>query len=149
MLAEEIDFQQIFRVHPTAMALVTADLKFVDANDEFLEASGRSLDDLIGHDVFAEFPKLPADPGGDPKWTALEAALTSGRHEVLALTRYDLEDPDSPGVFRERYWSSAVTPVRNSRGEIEVLEFSTREVTPIINKFKELLDQPEGAATVA
>ena len=120
------------------MALLTADLEFIDANDEFLAATGRKLEELIGQNVFAVLPKMPPDPGGRPKWTVLEEAQTSGRRESMSLSRYDTEDPTSPGVFRERYWSSAVTPVRGSGGRIEVLELSTREVTPIIDEFKKL-----------
>ncbi|HEY2639834.1 MAG TPA: hypothetical protein VGI66_08115, partial [Streptosporangiaceae bacterium] len=32
----------------------------------------------------------------------------------------------------------AVTPVRSGDGHVEVLELSTREVTPIIDEFKKL-----------
>jgi PAS domain-containing protein len=143
MLAEEVDFYQVFKLHPTAMALLTADLEFIDANDEFLASTGRKLEELIGHNVFAVLPKMPPEPGGDPKWTALEAAQASGRRESMSLERYDIEDPASPGVFRERYWSAAVTPVRGGDGHVEVLELSTREVTPIITEYKKLLEQED------
>lgn len=141
MLAEEIDFKRIFRLHPTAMALLTPDLEFIDANDEFLEQTGRKLEELLGHNVFAVLPKMPADPGGRPKWTALEEAQATGRREGTSLTRYDLEEPTSPGVFRERYWSTSVTPIHGLDGHVEVLEFSAREVTPIIAEFKKLEQQ--------
>src|SRR5215472_14722426 len=93
MLAADIDFYEIFRVHPTAMALLTPDLKFIDVNDEFQEISGRPLEDLVGKNIFEVFPKMPSDPDGYPRWTALEEAQTSGRRQALTLTRYDIEDP--------------------------------------------------------
>jgi len=135
MLAKEIDFHTIFTISPTAMALLTADFEFIDANDQFLDAVGRPLKALIGRNAFDAFPKMPNDPA-NPKWTALEAALTSGEREYYELQRYDIEDPVHPGVFVERYWSSAVTPIRGANGEIEVLELSARDVTPIIEKFR-------------
>ena len=138
MLSEEIDFYQIFKINPTAMALLTADFEFIDANDAFLAAIGHPLEDLVGHNAFEIVPKMPEDPGGNPKWTVLEAALTSGRREVQQLHRYDIEDPAHHGVFEERYWSSVVTPVLNSRGQVEVLELSAREVTPIISQYQSL-----------
>ena len=141
MLAEEIDFYEIFRIHPTAMALLTPDLEVIDANDEFLAQTGHELEELIGQNVFAVIPKMPPDPGGQPKWTVLEQAQASGRREGMSLTRYDMEDPASPGVFRERYWSSSVTPVRGLEGNVEVLEFSAREVTPIIAEFLKLQER--------
>ena len=94
MLAQEIDFHEIFKIHPTGMVLLSADLVILDANDEFLSAMGRKLEDLIGHNFYDEFPKLPEDPGGRPKWTALDEAMTSGRRQCDQLLRYDLEDPD-------------------------------------------------------
>ena len=137
MLAQEIDFYEIFKISPTAMALFTADLAFIDANDEFLAVAGRPLEELIGHNVFEVFPKMP-DDSACPKWTTLEAALTSGKREAVALTRYDLEDPIHAGVFIERYWSSVVTPIHGASGEIEVLELSAREVTPVIEQFRSI-----------
>jgi PAS domain S-box-containing protein len=148
MLSQEVDFHQIFRISETAMALLTADFAIVDANDEFLSASGRRLEELVGHNIFELFPKMPADPGGDPKWTVLEAALTSGQREVFELARYDIEDPDRPGVFHERYWTAVVTPLRGASGEIEMLELSGREVTAIIDKFRALqAEEDEPAAS--
>jgi hypothetical protein len=59
----------------------------------------------------------------------------------VSLSRYDSEDPNGPGVFQERYWASSVTPVRGRDGHVEVLEFSAREVTPVITEFKKLQNQ--------
>jgi PAS domain S-box-containing protein len=146
MLSEEFDFHDIFKVNPTAMALLTPDFEFIDANDEFLAAIGHALEDLIGHNAFEVVPRMPEEPGGDPKWTALEAALTSGQREVYQLQRYDIEDPARPGVFEERYWSSIVTPVLSPGGEVEILELSAREVTPIITQFQSLQRRTEGSA---
>jgi PAS domain-containing protein len=143
MLAEEIDFYRVFRLHPTAMALLSPDLEIIDVNDEYLAATGRPLEELIGKHVFAVLPKMPAEPGGDPKWTSLEEAQASGRRVSMSLERYDLEDPASPGVFQERYWSTTVTPVRGSDGHVEVLELSAREVTPIIAQYKKLEEQQD------
>lgn len=135
MLAQDIDFHQIFKVHPTAMALVTADFVLIDANDEFLLAAGHSLDEMAGHNVFEMLPKMH-DDSGVPRWTALEEAVTTGHREAYDLTRYDIEDPARPGVFEERYWSTVVVPIRGASGQVEVLEFSAREVTPIIMQFR-------------
>jgi PAS domain-containing protein len=141
VLADEVDLYRIFRVHPTAMALLTANLEFIDANDEFLKASHRSLDELVGRYAFAVLPKTP-DEHGLPKWTALEEAVVSGRRETFRLTRYDIEDPDHQGTYEERYWSTSVVPVRGRDGQVEAFEFSAREVTPIIDQFRSLQTAP-------
>ena len=66
MLSEEIDFHDIFKISATAMALLTPNLEFIDANDEFLAVIGHPLEDLIGHNAFEVMPKMPEDPGGNP-----------------------------------------------------------------------------------
>jgi len=131
MLSEDIDFYKLFKIHPTAMALLTADLYFIDVNDEFLAVIGREIGDVVGRHAFDVVPKMP-DIRGEPVWTALEQALTSKRRTVDELHRYDIEDPDHPGVFVESYWSSVVTPVLRLDGDVDVLELSARDVTSIV-----------------
>ena len=93
----DIDFHEIFKISPTGMAVLTADLYFVDVNDQFLAEAGRSLDELIGRSVFEMFPKMPSDLG-DTERTVLEEAFDTGRRAHVALARYDVEDPAHPGV---------------------------------------------------
>ena len=136
MLAQEIDFHEIFKIHPTGMVLLSADLVILDANDEFLSAVGRKLEDLIGRNFYDEFPKLPEEPGGRPKWTALDEAMTSGRRQCDQLIRYDLEDPDRPGVFAEHWITTVAQPIRGSDGHVQVIELSLRDITPIIEQYQ-------------
>jgi PAS domain S-box-containing protein len=136
MLAQEIDFHDIFKIHPTGMLLLTADLVILDANDEFLATVGRQLEDLIGHNFYDEFPKLPEDPGGRPKWTALDEAMTSGKRQCDQLLRYDLEDPDRPGVFVERWLTTLAQPIRGGDGRVQVIELSMRDITPVIDQYR-------------
>jgi PAS domain-containing protein len=143
MLAEEIDFYQVFKIHPTSMLLLTADLEIVDANEEFLEESGRQLEDLIGHNLFAEFPKMPEPASGYRAWSALEAAMASGRREHNLLFREDIEDPAQPGVFVEHYWSSVAQPIRGRDGHVDMIEFSLRDVTPLIREYRVLQSEEE------
>lgn len=135
MLAQDIDFHEIFRISPTAMAVLSADLYFVDVNDQFLAEAGRSLEELIGHNVFEMFPKMPRDLG-DTERTVLEEAFDTGRRAHLSLARYDLEDPERPGEFVETYWSSVVQPIRGHDGQVEVYELSLRNLTPVIAQFR-------------
>jgi PAS domain-containing protein len=133
MLAQDIDFHEIFRISPTAMALLTADLVFIDANDEFIEESGRPLEKLIGHYFFEEFPKMYPGTG---RRNALEEAMTSGRRASDLLFKYDIEEPGLPGVYRERYWCAVVQPVYGADGELEVIELSVRNITPIVSQLQ-------------
>ena len=64
--------------------------------------------------------------------------MTSGCHEGCELTRRDIQNPANPGVFEERYWSSSIRPLRGLDGQVEMLEFSAREVTPVIEQYERL-----------
>jgi PAS domain-containing protein len=138
MLAEDIDFYQVFKIHPTGMLLLTADLEIVDANEEFLEQTGRDLEKLLGHHLFEEFPKVPETSSGHECWSAVEAAQASGRREHNVLFRQDIEDREHPGVYVEHFWSSVAQPIRGREGHVEVIEFSLRDVTPIIDEYRVL-----------
>jgi len=133
MLAQEIDFHEIFRLSPTAMALLTADLAFIDANDEFLQESGRTLDELTGRNFFELFPKMYPGTGA---CNVLEDAMTSGRRAIQLCCRYDIDEPGQPGVQRERYWSVTAQPVRDGKGQVQAVELSARNVTEVIREFR-------------
>jgi PAS domain S-box-containing protein len=141
VLAEEIDFHSIFKLHPTAMLLVTTDLRIADANDELLAEVGRSLEELIGRNFYEVF--RPEECRGCLKWTALDEAMTSGRRQCDLLTRYELEDPDHPGFFRERWITTLAQPIRGSDGSIQVLELSMRDLTPVIDQYRALCEESQ------
>src|SRR5215469_7210423 len=137
MLAQEVDFYRIFKIHPTSMMLLTADLVVIDANDEALRAVGRTLEEVVGRNFFEIVPKMADDSGGS-EWTALEEAVSSGHSESRLLKRQDIEDPANPGYFEERYWSTQAVPIHGHDGKVEVIEYSAREMTPIIEQYRSL-----------
>jgi len=128
------------------MAVLTADLQFVDANDQFLAEAGRELQELIGHNIFEVFPKMPADLG-DTERTVLEEAFDTGRRAYLALARYDLEDPVQAGAFVETYWSAVAQPIRGLDGQVEMYELSLRNMTPVIAEFKAMQARHEASSS--
>jgi hypothetical protein len=98
---------------------------------------GRTLEEVVGRNIFDVVSKLP-EASGDPEWTALEAAAASGHCEACQLARRNIEDPAHPGVFKERYWSSMVVPIHGADGRVDALEFSAREMTPVIEQYRSL-----------
>jgi PAS domain S-box-containing protein len=143
MLAQEIDFHDIFKINPTGMALLTADLVILDVNDVFLARGGRSLEELVGRNFYDEFPKLPEGTSGSPRWTALDEAVTSGRRQCDQLLRYDLEDQDHPGVFVEHWFTVLAQPIRGSDGHVQVIELSVRDITPVVDQYRALCREEE------
>lgn len=146
MLAHQIDFHRMYKVRPTAMALLTPDLEIIDMNDQFEAYVGRSLEEVVGRNIFEVTPKMPEESGGLPRWTPLEAAMTSGRREAAELIRYDVEDRDHPGAFEERYWAAMAQPIRGPDGQVEVIELSAHDITPIITQFRAMQADAERSA---
>ncbi|MGW0206158.1 PAS domain-containing protein, partial [Streptomyces sp. NPDC003233] len=58
-----VDYAGVFQALPGMVALLTPDLLFADANEEFLRQSGRTREQVVGRYLFDVFPENPNDPG--------------------------------------------------------------------------------------
>jgi PAS domain S-box-containing protein len=140
----EIDYKRLFKIGPYRTAVISPDLTILDVNDEYLTASGRKREDLLGHSPFDLFPELlddPADTGPGDLRASLEAVLASGERDVVSLTRYDVEDPGRPGVFEERYWNVVSTPMLTDTGRVMMIVVISHDVTPIVSQLRAERDQ--------
>ncbi|MGW1735871.1 PAS domain-containing protein [Streptomyces sp. NBC_01617] len=73
MTEPEIDYAAVFRALPGAVALLTPQLLYVDANDGFLGMRDRTREQVIGHHLTADVSD-PNDPAG-PLVDNLQASL--------------------------------------------------------------------------
>ncbi|MFJ9826296.1 PP2C family protein-serine/threonine phosphatase [Streptomyces sp. NPDC101160] len=129
------DYAKVFRALPGMVALLTPDLLYVDANDDFLRLSGRTREQLVGHHVFDVFPDNPQDPaatGAQNLAASLRRVLESGERDSLAPQRYDVESPERPGEWDVRYWSAVNAPVLGPDGRVELLVHRVEEITELI-----------------
>lgn len=137
MAETSIDYQEVFRTMPGAVALLTPDGTILDVNDGYLEASGRSREQLLGRNIFDAFPQNPDDPGvlgpGQLR-DSFEAVVATGERDVIMPVRYDVEDPGRPGQFEERYWIVVNTPMHNPVGRVVMIAHKADEVTHIVNQ---------------
>src|SRR5260370_4532282 len=101
-MAHEIDFYRMYKVGPTAMALLTPDLEIIDMNDEFQAYVGRPVEEVAGRNIFEITPKMPEDCGGAPIWAPLVAGMTYGTRAARHIMRAALAHPDHPGAFLAR-----------------------------------------------
>ncbi|GAA2631932.1 PP2C family protein-serine/threonine phosphatase [Streptomyces vastus] len=135
MREPQIDYAAVFRALPGMVALLTPDLVYADANDDFLRLSGRTREQLLGRYIFDVFPDNPNDPAAtgmrDVKASMLRAVAT-GERDTMALQRYDVEDPQRPGHWQERYWSPVNAPVLDSGGQVVLIVHRVEEVTELI-----------------
>ena len=95
------------------------------------ELAGRKAEDLVGRDIFTTFrpnPSVPDESGPRDLRASLERVLATGVRDVMPLTRYDIEEPDRPGVFDERHWAIVNIPVL-ADGRVDMIIFRAMDMT--------------------
>ncbi len=99
MTDAEIDYAAVFQALPGMVALLTPDLVYADADEEFLRMSGRTREQVVGRFLFDVFPDNPHDPaatGMRNLETSLRRVLSTGERDAMALQRYDVESTARP-----------------------------------------------------
>ncbi|MFJ6087039.1 PP2C family protein-serine/threonine phosphatase [Streptomyces sp. NPDC092369] len=135
MTVTAIDYARVFRALPGMVALLTPDLVYADANEEYLRMSGRTHEQVVGRhlvEVFPDNPNNPAASGMRNLAASLERVRETGERDAMALQRYDVEDPERPGEWEERYWSPVNAPVLGPDGTVVLLVHRVEEVTELI-----------------
>ncbi|PBC67592.1 LOW QUALITY PROTEIN: serine phosphatase RsbU (regulator of sigma subunit) [Streptomyces sp. TLI_235] len=130
-----IDYRAVFQALPGMVALLTPELVYADANEEFVRLSGRTRDQLVGRYLFDVFPDNPNDPeatGARNLEASLRRVLETGERDTMALQRYDVESPERPGEWEERYWSPVNVPVLGADGSVVLLVHRVEEITELI-----------------
>jgi serine phosphatase RsbU (regulator of sigma subunit) len=130
-----IDYAGVFQALPGMVALLTPELVYADANEEFLRVAGRARDQVVGRYLFDVFPDNPSDSGASGMRNleaSLKRVLKSGVRDAMALQRYDVESMERPGEWEERYWSPVNAPVLGSDGRVALLVHRAEEVTELI-----------------
>ncbi|MEV0220055.1 SpoIIE family protein phosphatase [Streptomyces sp. NPDC050704] len=140
----DIDFAEVFQALPSPVMLLTPGLVIVDANRALLKVSGRGLDELRGRVLFDVFPDSPSKQATGVRTlrTSLERVLATGERDTMALQKYDVEVPDRPGVFEERYWSPVNIPVLDAEGRVSLIVHRTEEVTALVRARRALASTP-------
>lgn len=137
MAGIDIDYAAIYQQLPISVMLLTPDFVVLDANQAYLDATGRARDQLIGRNVFEAFPDNPADPlstGVQDSKASLARVMATGKADVRSFERYDVEVPGSPGVYETRYWNSVNAPVFGADGKIVLIAHHLEEITKHVNR---------------
>ncbi|GGI96177.1 PP2C family protein-serine/threonine phosphatase [Streptomyces brasiliensis] len=135
MTDPEIDYAAVFQALPGMVALLTPDLVYADANEDFLRLSGRKREDMLGRHWFDMFPDNPNEStanGMRNLEASLRRVLATGERDTMALQRYDVLIPGRPGQWEERYWSPVNAPVLGPDGSVVLLVHRVEEVTELI-----------------
>lgn len=135
MAVAGIDYAAVFQGLPGMVALLTPELVYADANEEFLRMSGRTREQVVGRYLFDVFPDNPnaTTPSGMRNLEAsLKRVLATGERDAMALQRYDVQSLRRPGEWEERYWSPVNAPVSGPDGRVVLLVHRVEEVTELI-----------------
>ncbi|MGW3108990.1 PP2C family protein-serine/threonine phosphatase [Streptomyces sp. NPDC001100] len=134
----EIDYAAVFRDLPGMVALLSPELVYLDANEDFQRLSGRKREELVGRYIFDVFPENPKDSAAAGMRETRESmlrAVTTGERDTMALLRYDIEDPPLSGRWVEHFWSPVNAPVRGPDGEVTLIVHRVEEVTEFVRGF--------------
>ncbi|MGW3244048.1 PP2C family protein-serine/threonine phosphatase [Streptomyces sp. NPDC001070] len=130
-----IDYAALFAATPSPYLVLDASLVIVGVNRAYLEATGRTGDDLIGQHIFDAFPDNPADPRADGVRNlsaSLHRVLTYREPDTMAVQKYDIPVMTRPGTFEERWWSPINTPVLGPDGTVAWIIHRVEDVTAFV-----------------
>jgi PAS domain-containing protein len=136
-MTSQVDYRAAFKCMPGAVALLSPDLVILDVSTGYLDAAGRTEEEIVGRNILEAFPENPNDPadaGPRDLRTSLQAALDSGLPDFLDPTRYDIEVPGHPGEYEERYWTIANVPVTDADGQPVMIVHMAQEVTDRVHE---------------
>ncbi|MBD2896482.1 hypothetical protein amrb99_54310 [Actinomadura sp. RB99] len=96
--------------------MLSPKLVYVSVNRAYERVVERERGQLLGRRIYEVFPGGPSGSGVQELLASLERALAEGDVDVMPLVRYDLEVPDRPGTFEERYWTAVNAPLLGPDG---------------------------------
>ncbi|MFJ9862391.1 PP2C family protein-serine/threonine phosphatase [Streptomyces albogriseolus] len=138
-MAAQVDHAALFAATPSPYLVLGPDLMIVDVNCAYLEATGRTREDLVGQHIFQAFPDNPGDPAADGVQNlnaSLHRVLTTRRPDTMALQKYDIPVARRPGEFEERWWSPVNTPVLGPDGRVAWIIHRVEDVTAFVKAHK-------------
>lgn len=129
-----IDFERVFNDAPNPYMLLDHGLRYVAANNAYLDVTASTREQLLGHHILERFPNDPGDPANVPMRMlrdSLERVLKTGRRDHLAFIPYRVPmKVDGRIVEVDRFWSATHTPIFDGAGKVAFILQHTVDVTP-------------------
>ncbi len=150
-MSDIIDFKSLFELSPNPYMLLDRELRYVAANQAYLQVTSSRAEDLLGRNIFEAFPHDPDEPDNSSARQLRESfqrVLSGRKPDMLALIRYRVPRQTAAGVVtEERYWSATHTPILDDAGEVAFILQHTTDVTEL-QHLKQAVGAAQGA-TVA
>ncbi len=119
--------------HPYLILRPDPAFTIVGVNNKYLEATGTSRSEILGHGLFEIFPDDPGDnstTSASDLQSSLQRVLQDRVPDIMGVQKYDIRD--SGGKFEEKYWSPVNTPVFGKDGEIAFIIHHIQDVTEFV-----------------
>ncbi|RDV11961.1 PAS domain-containing protein [Pontibacter diazotrophicus] len=127
-----VPFHKVFETLPGLILLLSPDLVIEAATDAYLQATLTTRGEVVGKHVFEAFPDNPdgqAASSASHVGASFQQVISSGKPHKMGILQYDIPDPDRPGGFIERYWSTTNTPVLGEQDEVLYIIHETTNVS--------------------
>jgi len=125
-----LDYTGLFDASPNPYLVLDRSLTIVGANQAYLAATKRKLEDIVGRWAWDAFPTDPETLR--QSIASFERVLRTGRPDTVAVLRFDIPRPEAEGGgFEERYWSITHTPVLDGNGEVSLVLLHPIDVTEL------------------
>lgn len=135
------EYQRLFQAAPGHYLILDRDLIIVTANDAYLKATMRTLEEVQGRPLFEVFPDNPSEiaaTGVSNLRASLRRVIENKMPDTMAIQKYDIRKPASEGGgFEERFWSPLNVPVLDERGEVEYIIHRVEDVTEFVQHKQE------------
>jgi serine phosphatase RsbU (regulator of sigma subunit) len=144
----DIDYEAVFQALPGGALLLTPDLIILDVNEAMQYVFRHTREQLVGKHLFDVFPDNPTrgpSAGQRAVRASVQRVVETGQPDTMGVQRYDIERPDQPGVFDERYWSPINAPVVGPDGKVVLVVQRVEEVTELIRARGAVADSASGA----
>lgn len=144
-LYSKINLPRIFDTLPGAYSVILPDMTYAAANDDYLKATMRKREDLIGRVFYEVFADNPDDAARSPELRAsFEKVFRTGEPDRLPDVKYDVQrPPEQGGDYEERFWSVVNLPCFNEQGEVAYVLNCVENITDRIKAEKNLLESED------
>ncbi|MCF6525394.1 ANTAR domain-containing protein [Streptomyces sp. JJ36] len=140
----DLENDAVFTASSTPSVVLDRRLVIRSANPAYLEATGRSWDELRGRHVFSAFPGNPHHPEADGV-ARMDASFRRVRRlrrpHHLPVQRYDIPWRDAPTGFLERHWTVVNSPVLDADGELVGILLQPRDITAFRTHIVKVLEE--------